>query len=63
MLPMGWNWSLFFCQAAVEAKILTGSVENADLVHGWQVVQSVELSPVVATCVDKLRLLANINSE
>ena len=61
---MGWNWSFFFCRAAVEAEILAAGVENAALVHDRQVVQSVELSPEVAAYADNvLRLSATIDRE
>ena len=44
VLPLGWNWSLFFCQAAVEEEIWAAGVESAALVPDRQLVQGVESS-------------------
>ena len=51
VLTVDWNWSLFFCKAAVETDFLAAGVENAALVHDRQVVQRIELFPVVAAYV------------
>ena len=57
VLPMGWNWRLVFCQAAVEGEVLAAGFENAPLVHDRQVVQKVDLSPVVATYVNNVAVI------
>ena len=54
VLSVGWNWSLIFCQAAVEAKILAAVVQNACTM------QCVKLSPVVAAYVDNVAVIGEI---
>ncbi|CAK0821451.1 unnamed protein product, partial [Prorocentrum cordatum] len=49
MLPMGWNWSLYFCQHVVLAHVLKAGFREKDMISDRHAVKNIALSPSVAT--------------
>ena len=59
VLPMGWNWSLYFCQCLVEAEIRRAGVAADRVVHDRHVIPDCQDQPVVAAYVDGVAAIGN----
>ncbi|CAK0881152.1 unnamed protein product [Prorocentrum cordatum] len=59
VLPMGWNWSLFFCQHAVEGMLRTVGIGDHRLVHERKVIPDLEGETVAAAYVDGVAVIGS----
>ncbi|CAK0874488.1 unnamed protein product, partial [Prorocentrum cordatum] len=57
VLPMGWNWSLFFCQHTVEGMLGAVGFGDAKLVRDRKVIPDLATGPVSAAYVDGVAVI------
>ncbi len=57
VLPMGWTWSLFFCQALVVAQVLAAGVSEDRFFEDRKAAPKIDETPGAAVCVDGVAAL------
>ena len=58
VLPMGWSWSLYFCQSMVEAAVIQAGFPHEDLVRDRHAQKAIDTTCLAAVYVDGVAVLA-----